>query len=120
MTKPLLALSLALCAALGMACRNDGGLEPKPFEAPLKATVTANQFGGWAPANVAVKAGGTVTWAVPDGVAITEIWLNPYEPNEEDLKVVSGSVTHMFPTHGVFYYCAGCWDVTKAFSVTVY
>lgn len=115
MTRPSLALVLALCATLGVACRSDGALEPQSFEPPLEAKVTANQLGGWSASTVLVKAGGTVTWVVPDGVPITAIWLNPYQLDEETLKLINGSVTRTFPTHGDFYFCADSFCVKDSF-----
>ena len=115
MTKPSLALVLAICATLGVACRSDGALEPQSVAPPLEAMVTANQWGGWSTSTILVKAGGTVTWVVPDGVAITAIWLNPYQPGEETLKLINGSVTRTFPTQGDFYFCADSFCVQDFF-----
>jgi hypothetical protein len=94
-----------LCAALCVACGDNVGFDPQYPEIPSEVTITANESGGWSLSTVSVKAGGTVTWIIPDGVPITEIWLNPFEPNEEMLKVVNGSVTRSFPTPGRFHFC---------------
>lgn len=105
MSKQSLAL-LTLCTALCTACGNDSAFEPQYPVIPAEATVTANQSGGWSSWTVSVTAGGTVTWVVPDGVPISEIVLNPFDPNEETLKVINGSVSRTFPIHGRFYFCA--------------
>jgi plastocyanin len=127
MTRPSLSLILSLCATLSVACRSDRVLEPQSFEPPLKISITANEFGGWSASTVLVKAGGAVTWVVPHGVPITAIWLNPYQPDEETLNLINGSVTRTFPTRGHFYFCADyfCYNDVEdradiAFSVQVY
>ena len=72
-------------------------------EPPDSATVTANQNGGWAPLTVYVKAGGTVTWVIPDGVQILPIWLY-ISGKDELLEFINGRAVRTFSTPGTFPY----------------
>jgi plastocyanin len=105
MSKPSLALISMLCSTLALACSNDAS-GPQPADIPANATVTANQSGGWSPSPVLLKAGGTVTWVIPNNVLITRVEFNPWDSNAETLNVVNGSVARAFPTRGIFYFCA--------------
>ena len=69
--------------------------------------LTANQDKTWSPYQTNLKAGGTVTWVVPDGVRAGTIWLNVWDSNAEKLEFVDGVATRTFSKPGTYFYGTG-------------
>jgi plastocyanin len=70
-------------------------------------TVTSTPDHRWSPTTVRVRAGGTVTWVIPNGLKPPTIWLNVWEKNPEELVFTDGVATHTFPERGTYYYGTG-------------
>ena len=76
-------------------------------------TVTATPDKRWSPTTVRIRAGGTVTWVIPNGLKQPTIWLNVWDENAEKLVFTNGVATRTFYARGTFVYGTGgglMWD----------
>ena len=69
--------------------------------------VTAGPNGTWYPSTVYLKAGGTVTWVIPDGVKIGTMYYNVWDSTAEKMEFADGIASRVFPTPGAFSFGTG-------------
>ncbi len=94
-----------ITTSLTVANRNAAGSMTAMVDSLATSVVlTANQDQSWSPFYVNVKAGGIVTWIVPEGVRVGTIWLNVSGPNPEKLEFTNGVATRTFSTPGIYDY----------------